>query len=150
MVTKYFGGTASATHPMLEGDRASDWMGIRVLTAQLGHAIIEMDIKHEMVNGFGIIHGGMTFAFADTAFALTVNSLNPEEFSKKITVSSGADINYVASAREGQTLRAEGKLAASYGRNSLVDVTVTCEGQLIAEFRGRGRTITPPTASEGQ
>lgn len=137
-------------HPMLERDYATEWMDLNVLEVCQGYALAEMTITRDMLNGFGIVHGGMTFAFADTVFALTVNSLNPEEFSKKITVSSGADINYVASAREGQTLRAEGKLAASYGRNSLVDVTVTCEGQLIAEFRGRGRTTTPPTASEGQ
>lgn len=90
----------SATHPMLEGDCASDWMGIRVLTAQLGHAIIEMDIKHEMVNGFGIIHGGMTFAFADTAFALACNHSDPELYAQSITVGAGVDVNYIASTYE--------------------------------------------------
>ena len=139
-----------ANHPMLEGDYASEWMGIRLISAQLGHAILEMDIRHEMVNGFGVIHGGMTFAFADTAFALACNHSDPELYAQEITVGAGVDINYIAAAYEGQTLRAEARLKTQYGRNSIVDVTVTCGGKLIAEFRGRGRTIKPPTATEGQ
>lgn len=137
-------------HPMLESDYASKWMGIRVLDLAPGYALAEMPVRQDMANGFGIIHGGITFAFADTVFALTVNSLDPADYNQQVTVSSGADINYVSSARQGQTLRAEGRLTASYGRSSLVDVTVTCGGELIAEFRGRGRRITPPTAPEGQ
>lgn len=135
--------------PMLEGDYATEWMGIRLVHLEEGHAIIEMDVKRDMLNGFGFIHGGMTFAFADTAFALACNHLDPEEYAKSITVGAGVDINYIASAYEGQTLRAESRLTARYGRNSIVDVTVTCGEKLIAEFRGRGRSINPPNPTEG-
>lgn len=131
-------------HPMLKQDQASHWMGIRLLTVEPGHAIIEMDIRDEMVNGFGMVHGGMTFAFADTAFALACNSSDPEELDQSITVGTGVDINYLAPAYRGQTLQAEATLTHRTGRTCLVDVTVTCKQKLIAEFRGRGRSITPP------
>ena len=52
---------------------ASEWMGIEVLRLDDGHATIRMTLRQEMMNGFGMAHGGMIFAFADTAFALACN-----------------------------------------------------------------------------
>lgn len=137
-------------HPMLTQDYASHWMGIRVLDLAEGYSRIEMDIRREMLNGFGIAHGGMTFAFADTAFALACNSSNPEDLAQHVTVSTGADVTYLASPTEGQTLTAEATLISSYGRNCLVDVVVTSGTQEMLRMRGRGRRITPPTQGKAQ
>ena len=60
-------------HPLLENDAASAWLGIEVLRLDDGHATIAMTLRPEMMNGFGITHGGMIFAFADSAFALACN-----------------------------------------------------------------------------
>ena len=66
-----------STHPILKDDYASEWMGIEVVALDEGHATIRMSLRQEMLNGFGMAHGGMIFAFGDTAFALACNPANP-------------------------------------------------------------------------
>ena len=65
------------THPILKDDYASEWMGIEVLSLGDGQASIRMTLRQEMLNGFGMAHGGMVFAFGDTAFALACNPATP-------------------------------------------------------------------------
>ena len=132
-------------HPILEGDAASAWMGLTVETAEKDHAVVRMTVRDEMVNGFGITHGGMIFAFADSCFALTCN--DPDGDGSTITVASGVDVNFMASTKAGQTLIAEGKLVSRAGRSAVYDISVTTEdGAIVAAFRGRSRTIPNPAA----
>ena len=141
-------------HQILENDYASEWMGIEVLSLSDGHATIRMTLRQEMLNGFGMAHGGMIFAFADSAFALACNPVNPapgEENS--ITVAAGVDINFLKPAFRGQVLTAVADRRSSAGRSGLYDIqifaadspqaeaTSGAPGELIAEFRGRSRTI---------
>ncbi|UZX04391.1 hotdog fold thioesterase [Arthrobacter sp. CDRTa11] len=148
---------SGATHPILENDYASEWMGIEVLAVSDGHATIRMKLRQEMLNGFGMAHGGMIFAFADTAFALACNPVNPapgEEDS--ITVAAGVDINFLKPAYRGQVITAVADRRSSAGRSGLYDIQIFAAdpgaqpasplssgqpGELIAEFRGRSRTI---------
>ena len=164
-------------HPILKDDYASEWMGIEVVALDDGHATIRMTLRQEMLNGFGMAHGGMIFAFGDTAFALACNPANPlpgEDSS--ITVAAGVDINFLKPAFRGQVLTAVANRRASTGRSGLYDIQIyaadsgagipaaapagaapaaTLPGQLptdtatdaptwelIAEFRGRSRTIS--------
>ena len=69
---------SGTTHPILKDDYASEWMGIEVVALDDGHATIRMALRQEMLNGFGMAHGGMIFAFGDTAFALACNPANPK------------------------------------------------------------------------
>jgi len=167
---------SGSTHPILKDDYASEWMGIEVLALDDGHATIRMTLRQEMLNGFGMAHGGMIFAFGDTAFALACNPANPlpgEDSS--ITVAAGVDINFLKPAFRGQVLTAVANRRASTGRSGLYDIQIyaadpgagipaapagaapaaTLPGQLpsdtatdaptwelIAEFRGRSRTIS--------
>lgn len=147
---------SGATHPILENDYASEWMGIEVLALSDGHATIRMTLRQEMLNGFGMAHGGMIFAFGDTAFALACNPIHPAPGEEgTITVASGVDINFLKPAFRGQVLTAVADRRSSAGRSGLYDIqifaadaaTPTSEtqssspGELIAEFRGRSRTI---------
>ncbi|MFJ5861021.1 hotdog fold thioesterase [Pseudarthrobacter sp. NPDC092439] len=148
-------------HQILENDYASEWMGIDVIALSDGHATIRMTLRQEMLNGFGMAHGGMIFAFGDTAFALACNPAAPapgEENS--ITVASGVDINFLKPAFRGQVLTAVADRRSSAGRSGLYDIQIFAAdartpasgspadsslpqyGQLIAEFRGRSRTIS--------
>ena len=127
-------------HPVLTGDRASEWLGITVERADPGHSVITMPVREEMLNGFGIVHGGMIFALADSCFAMTCN--DPASDGSTITVAQGVDINFLSSGHAGQTLVAEGRLIATTGRSGLCDITVSTEdGSVIAQFRGRSRTV---------
>ena len=145
--------TPGATHQILENDYASEWMGIEVLALGDGHATIRMTLRQEMLNGFGMAHGGMIFAFGDTAFALACNPASPPPGAAgtdadSITVASGVDINFLKPAFQGQVITAVADRRSSAGRSGLYDIQIFAAdpgtqlpGELIAEFRGRSRTI---------
>jgi acyl-CoA thioesterase len=131
-------------HPVLAGDQASEWMGIEVESVADGHATISMTLRPEMLNGFGIAHGGMVFAFADSAFAIACNP--PEGSADTITVASGVDINFLKPGIPGRVLTAVANRRQQSGRSGIYDIQVLQslpEGgtEVIAEFRGRSRTV---------
>ncbi len=143
-------------HPILRDDAASEWMGIEVTALGPGHATIRMTLRQEMLNGFGMAHGGMVFAFGDTAFALACNPAETGAADSgagpgSITVAAGVDINFLRPAFRGQLLTAVANRRASTGRSGLYDIQIYAAdptgpavaepGELIAEFRGRSRTI---------
>ena len=136
-------GERPRPHPMMENDAASAWLGLEVVDHGPGRATCTMVLRPEMLNGFGIGHGGMVFALADTAFALACNDPDATD---TITVASGVDINYIAPALPGLTLTAVAAERARAGRSGVCDITVTQEREdgepvTVAEFRGRSRTI---------
>jgi acyl-CoA thioesterase len=124
-----------STHTMMQNDRAAQALGIRIEANEPGRAVMSMQVREDMTNGFAITHGGMVFALADTAFAYACNE------DEKVTVAAGADIAFLKSTRAGQTLTATAVRRVRSGRNGLYDVTVTDEtGAVVAEFRGRSFT----------
>jgi acyl-CoA thioesterase len=124
-------GQPGPVEMMLASDAASRMLGIELLDYGEGWARAQLTVRDEMLNGHGMCHGGVIFALADTAFACACNSWGP------VTVAAAADIVFVAPGRGGDLLTAEARARARYGRNGIYDVTVTCGGQLVAEFRGR-------------
>jgi acyl-CoA thioesterase len=120
---------------MFAADVASQALGIEVVSVADGEAVARMRVTPSMINGHAIAHGGYVFLLADTAFALACNSWGPA------TVAAGADITFVRPAREGDLLVAYARERVRYGRSGIYDVTVTCGDEIIAEFRGRSRTI---------
>ena len=120
---------------MLRMDRASAALGMVVESDDGDGVVVSMLVRDDMTNGFGLTHGGMVFALADTAFALACND------DDRIAVAAGADIAFLAPSRAGQTLTAAARLRAGSGRSRLYDVTVTDEAStVVAEFRGRSVT----------
>lgn len=137
------GSFGANDHPRLGHDRAAEWMGITVSEYADGYAKGHMQLREDMLNGFNIAHGGMLFAFADTIFAWSCN--NPDGDGSTITVAQNVDIDFISSPTNGAQLTATGKRRASYGRSGIYDITITDENnQLVAEFRGRARTIPNP------
>jgi acyl-CoA thioesterase len=88
-----------------------------------------------MINGHDIAHGGFVFMLADTAFAFACNTYGTP------TVAQACDIVFVRPARLGEELVAAARERARFGRSGIYDVTVTAGGDLVAEFRGRSRTL---------
>lgn len=121
---------------MFEADRASKNLGMRLVEARAGLAVVEMTVGPLMVNGHGIAHGGFVFTLADTAFACACNVDGGG-----VTVASGADVTFVAAAREGDVLVATAVERVVYGRSGVYDVTVRRGEDVVAEFRGRSRTL---------
>lgn len=129
--------TRNAAHVMFDTDEASRALGIRLVEAGAGRAVATMRITARMVNGHSIAHGGYLFLLADTAFACACNSHGP------VTVAAGAEVSFVSSARLDDELVATATERTRYGRNGIYDVTVSRagDGAVVAEFRGRSRTI---------
>lgn len=125
---------------MWEDDTASRSLGMEIVDLVEGAATVRMPIGAAMVNGHGICHGGYVFTVADSAFALACNS------GGRMTVAAGADISFLAAAKEGDVLVASATNVTQAGRSGISDVVVTREvgGQVVALFRGRSRQIDRP------
>jgi acyl-CoA thioesterase len=126
---------------MLASDLASRALGIELVDVGPGTATATMTVTSTMVNGHGLAHGGYLFLLADTTFACATNSYGPA------AATSGAEVSFVAPARDGDALVAVATERTRYGRNGIYDVTVyreTSDGrEVVLEFRGRSRTISP-------
>lgn len=117
-------------------DRASAWLGMSIDDVDEGTAILSLTVQDHHCNGFGICHGGITFALADSAFAFACNSRNQS------TVAHHNSITYIAPAQKGDVLTATAKETSLTGRSGIYDVTVTTQaGVTIAEFRGGSRSL---------
>ena len=117
---------------MMSKDYCSQWMGIKEVLIEEGHCIIEMRVRQEMLNGYGILHGGIAFAFADSAFAFASNSYG------RIAVSITGSMSYSKPAKEGDLLRAEATaLHVGYKTAEFdVDITAAESGEVLYRFRG--------------
>lgn len=129
---------------MLRGDRASTkLLGMDVVEMSEGHAIVTMLVREDMVNGHLIVHGGLVFTLADTAFAMACNS------ESTFVVSSGADITYYSPGHVGDLLTATAAVRSQRGRSVICDVEVRNDGGIIAEYRGHGRIVRPEHVTPG-
>jgi acyl-CoA thioesterase len=126
---------ANQAQAMFADDVASRSLGMELVRAAEGTAVVRMQVTGQMVNGYDIAHGGYLFMLADTAFACACNSHGA------LTVAAGAEISFVASARLGDELVATAMMRTRYGRNGIYDVTVQRGDEIIAEFRGRSRAV---------
>ncbi|GAA0529933.1 hydroxyphenylacetyl-CoA thioesterase PaaI [Paractinoplanes ferrugineus] len=124
-------------HDMFDRDTASKALGIELLAAGNGQATVRMLVTGDMVNGHAMTHGGYVFMLADTAFACACNSHGP------VTVAAGADITFLRPTSAGDVLTAYAQERVTRGRSGIYDVTVTRDGEVVAEFRGRSRTLGP-------
>ena len=120
---------------MLAADRASAALGIDVVEHGPGWARALMTVRPDMINGHDIVHGGLVFALADTAFACACNGWGPA------TVAAGADIAFLAPAHAGDVLEAEARVRSRRGRSGIYDVTVRRGDEVVAEFRGRSTEL---------
>ena len=111
-------------------------LGMNLGPVTSGRAELSMPVRHDMINGHDICHGGFIFTLADAAFAYACNGYN------QFTVAQHCTISFVKSARVGQILTAAASEKIREGRSGIYDVTVTNEENvLIAEFRGLSRTL---------
>ncbi len=124
---------------MLARDEASRSLGIDLREVAPGRAVLTMRVRDDMVNGYGLCHGGLMASLADSAFAVACNTYG------EVTVAAGFDITFLEPGRPGDLLRADAVERARRGRSGLYDVTITRDdGTVLAEFRGRSRSLGRP------
>ncbi len=128
-----------AARDMWAADAASRMLGMELVEVADGRARVSMLVRPDMVNGHDLCHGGLIASLADSAFALACNSHGP------VTVAAGFAIDFLVPGRLGQTLHADAREVSLRGRSGIYDVTVRADdpdrGEVIAEFRGRSRTL---------
>ncbi len=116
---------------MMEKDLFSQWLGIKVLEIKEGYSKIQMTVREEMINGFGIVHGGIAFALSDSAFAFACNNRN------NLSVALDTTINFIKATQPGDVLTAEAMEQHNGRSTGLYLVTVTNEkGEQVALFKG--------------
>lgn len=116
---------------MYDRDPFSQWLGVELVEVGTGHCTLRMRVRAEMLNGFGVAHGGITFSLADSAFAFACNSQGRQ------AVSIHCSVEHVAPVMEGDMLTAtatEEHLGQSVS-NYKVQV-IKASGQPVAFFRG--------------
>ncbi len=72
---------------MMDGDAFSQWLGIEVETIREGYSKLKMTVRQEMVNGFSIAHGGITYSISDSALAFAANSYGKQCLSIETSIS---------------------------------------------------------------
>ncbi len=122
---------ARVVQQMMAADAFSRWLGIDVVAAEVGHAVIRMTVREEMVNGFGIAHGGIVFSLADSALAFATNAAGT------VSVALDCTISFPAAVQVGDVLTAEAVEESTSRKLGFCRVTVTREdGAAVAHFRG--------------
>jgi acyl-CoA thioesterase len=122
----------AAVQSLYRADHASRSLGFEVIDVAPGRVRAEMTVRADMVNGHGMCHGGIIFAFADSAFAFACNTYGIP------MVAAGASIEFLAPAPSGERLAATAHEISRNDRHGLYDVCVTnASGRTIAHFRGR-------------
>ena len=116
---------------MMKNDLFSQWLGIEVLTIREGYSKIQMQLRAEMINGFGVIHGGVTFSLADSCFAFACNNRN------NLSMALDTSINFTKATKPNDVLTAEAKEMHNGKSTGLYLITVTNQnGEQVAFFKG--------------
>jgi acyl-CoA thioesterase len=116
---------------MVENDYFSQWMQVKVLEIKEGYSKIQMTIRKEMVNGFGIVHGGLPFSLADSAFAFACNNRN------NLSVALDVTITFTKAVNVGDELTAEAKEVHNGRSTGVYLITVTNQkNEQVALFKG--------------
>lgn len=118
------------TH-MMENDLFSQWLGISVIDIKEGYSKIKMTVRPEMINGFGIVHGGIAFSLADSAFAFACNNRNI------LSVALDTSINFIKPVHVGDVLTAEAKELHNGKSTGLYHISITNQNEhVVAVFKG--------------
>jgi acyl-CoA thioesterase len=116
---------------MYDADWFSQWLGIERIKVEQGHCILKMTIRKEMLNGFAIAHGGITYSLADSALAFASNSHG------RMSVSVETSISHTVSLKEGDVIVAEVVEVSLSNKIAVYNVTIKNQKkEIVALFKG--------------
>ena len=116
---------------MLANDGFTQWLGAELIDAGVGHCTLRMKVRAEMVNGFGVAHGGIAYSFADSAMAFACNG------SGRVTVALDTSMSYPATVLVGDELLAVAQEEATTSRLAFYRVVVKKQDEtVVGLFRG--------------
>ena len=116
---------------MYDNDAFSKWLGIELVEIKHGECEIKLTVRKDMLNGFGIAHGGITYSLADSAFAFATNSIGHQ------AVSIETNISHTAKVIEGDVLTAKTTCINKTRKFAIYHVDIkNQEDQRVAAFKG--------------
>lgn len=128
---------------MMQHDLFSQWLGIEVLEVKEGYSKIKMVVRPEMINGFGIVHGGIAFSLADSAFAFACNNRN------NLSVALDTAINFLKPVHVGDVLTAEATELHNGRSTGLYHIEVKNQNaHRVAMFKGTCYRTNKPLVAE--
>jgi acyl-CoA thioesterase len=117
-------------YKMLSQDAYSSWLGIEILSCEIGRVKVGMTIRKEMLNSMDKVHGGISYALADTAFGFSANTHG------KYAVSIETSINHIEALSLGDYITAEATLDVQKTKVGFNIVEVKKGDELVALFKG--------------
>src|SRR3954465_11654341 len=116
---------------MMAEDKFSQWLGIETVLIEQGHCILKMNVRQEMVNGFGIAHGGIAFSFADSALAFASNAYG------RLSVALDCSINFSVAVKIGDVLTATANELSLTNKTGTYLIEITNQkNEKVAFFKG--------------
>ncbi len=115
---------------MMSGDWFSQWLGITVEEIAEGKCTLKMKVRKEMLNGFAIAHGGITYSLADSALAFASNSHGRK------AVSIETSISHTISLKEGDEITANAVEVSLKEKIAIYNITIKKENDVVALFKG--------------
>ncbi|MEO8111289.1 MAG: hydroxyphenylacetyl-CoA thioesterase PaaI [Ginsengibacter sp.] len=116
---------------VMEKDLFSQWLGIQIMEIREGYSKIKMTVRSEMMNGLGIVHGGIAFSLSDSAFAFACNSRN------NLSVALDTSINFLKPVHVDDELIAEAKEIHNGKSTGLYQITIMNQrDHVVAVFKG--------------
>ena len=117
-------------YKMLTQDAYSKWLGIEILSCEIGRVKVGMTIRKEMLNSMNKAHGGISYALADTAFGFSANTHG------RYAVSIETSINHIEALHLGDYITAEATLDVQKTKVGFNIVEVKKGDELVALFKG--------------
>ena len=121
----------SVVEHMMSDDLFSQWLGISIIEIREGYSKIKMTVRPEMMNGLGIVHGGIAFSLGDSCFAFACNNRNI------LSVALDTSINFLKPVHVADELTAEAKELHNGKSTGLYHITITNQNNhTVAVFKG--------------
>ncbi len=125
------GGPWIILETMLNKDYFSQWLGIVIDEYRVGYCKLHFTIREEMLNGHGIVHGGIIFSCADSAFAFACNSHG------LVSLALDVHTSFIRGAKAGEVLSVEAREIHTGNKTSFYTVTTSNEnGEVVSVFNG--------------
>ncbi|MFK8025691.1 MAG: hotdog fold thioesterase [Ilumatobacter sp.] len=125
----------AASESMHANDDVARELGIEIISAEPGAAVVSMTVTQAMTNGLDVCHGGIIFTLADTAMAHASNAAG------RRTLSTSASIEWLRPVSVGERMVASSSISATRGRNTVHDITVRVVDDPVALVRGQTLTL---------
>lgn len=116
---------------MYQNDAFSQWLGIKVVLSEPGKSVLEMTVRPDMTNGFGIAHGGITYSLADSALAFASNAHGRQ------SVSVDTSISHLKPVKIGDVLTTETEEISLSDKIGVYTIKIVNQDKiLVALFKG--------------